>query len=119
MNENDSDIKVSKKEEVGGGLFVASIIISLIILVCLVFAPASYYLGKWNDYWDDTTFSKIQTKNESADAEARWNRYVEAEKVCSKKAKIYFNSSYTHSMTSSSDKYITYECVGVKLTKIP
>lgn len=113
--------KESKTEEVGGGLLVASTFVSLGILVIFIWSPASFYLGKWSNYWD--------AKNDQPEGQVNIvdfkDNIVEdndgkAEDACFSRAQQYFKTSEVNSAASStSPDYSTYDCYGVKLSKIP
>lgn len=86
----------------------------LILLVLFAVAPVGHILGQWFDWWDS---SETMTFGDSANSE----RYFDASKDCSTKARKYFGSRNVESYASSTNDstYKTYDCYGIEYTKIP
>ena len=111
--------KLSKKQEVGGGLVVASFVIFFILIVLFIFSPVSYYLEKWDNYWNNKKTIPLQLSQSSEEYEIYHKAYKKADNDCDIRTKSYFNSSIISSYASStSENYETYDCYGVKYTKI-
>ncbi len=113
-------MKQDTKEEIGAGI-AAAICLTLIVLFTLfLWAPASHYLEKWNSFWwskdDSEISSSTSTSDDSKYYENRHTAYV----ACEEKAIQFFGTSEISSYASSTaENYETYDCYGVKYTKIP
>lgn len=110
---------MNNHDEIGGGLFGAVLITTLVLICLFGYAPISYYLGKWNDHWKDN-IGKVSypTGSNYIDRSA----YKFAQQDCEKRTKDYFGVPKIETLvlaSSTTDHYATYDCYGVRLTKIP
>ncbi len=107
-------MKIQTKEEIGFGVLGVTMVTTSILFLCLLWSPASYYLGKWSDYWENKDY--VQTNIPWTQADTNLNN---AEKDCFVRTANYFGTNkITATASSTSDDNSTYDCYGVKFTKI-
>lgn len=120
----ENQTKISKKEEVVGGLLVASAVSFTLLSILFMWAPASHYLERWSDYWEDkSNYSYITIENTERLEEAQ-KRY-ERDEECLKKTMGYFGVTNAYQVQSRvnfqediEEKTSTTTCYGLKYTKI-
>ncbi len=78
---------MNKKEEVAGGLVVATFFVSIAILIMFLRAPVGYYLGKWNGLFED---KNVITYNSYPEYQDKINGYGNAIKSCQEIVSKYF-----------------------------
>lgn len=108
------------KEEIGGGILVATTFIVLILGVMFLWSPVTFYLSKWSGYWDEPT-SRVPNIELTAQGRKNGERREKAYIECAERTQKYFGGfSEVNSYASSSDRsYEKYDCYGFKWTKIP
>lgn len=99
-------------------ILIAFTIVLFLIFIC---PPISHYWEKWSEYWDSSApqASNLSQK-EQDESDKYWQRQSAAYKDCSARAKKYFGTDHVASNASSTSavEYETYDCYGVKFTKI-
>ena len=109
---------MSQKEEAVGGIAAAVFVAILIILAIFIWSPAAYFLGKWSEFWEEKANKSfeipwVETEYQKASRAARLD--------CEQKVIKYFNASLAviaSTVSSTSEDFSTYDCYGLKFTKI-
>ena len=115
--------ELTKKEEVGGGIFVGVTLGVLFLLLLIFWSPVAYYLEKWNDYWSDSVpaSSYLSSSGERV-IPVGWEYRKRANADCNKRTQSFFGLSETaisSFASSTTENYESYDCYGVEWTKIP
>ena len=113
--------KPNKKEEVGGGLFVATCIVGCVIMVMFLYPPVNHFLGKWDYYWQNKEPEQEEINFVTQAEQERRDRRDAAYQSCEERAEIFFGTTITSSFASSTSggEWMTYDCYGYKWHKLP
>lgn len=111
-------MKKQTKEEIAGGVFVGVSIAIMFLLLLFLWSPVGFYLSRWSDYWDDPDLKQSNIDWEFQN-DAYYQNRKKANRDCEEKAVSYFGVNQISSYASStSENYETYDCYGIKWTKI-
>lgn len=112
-NENKKDDTLGPFES---GIFFGTILLLIVVLIIFLWSPVSYYLGKWNNYWNSNiASSEISFEDRIYDS----NRWKAVHNCNDKASKLWGeNSFYSVSASSTSEDFSTYDCYGIKYTLI-
>lgn len=117
--------KLNKKEEVGGGLFVATCLAGCVVIFMFLYPPVNYFLGKWDYYWQNKEPEQEEIHFVTQAEEERRARRDAAYQSCEESAQIFFGTSFTTSFASSTsgdewiNQWMTYDCHGYEWQKLP
>ena len=113
---------MTKKEEVGGGIFVGVTLGVLFLLLLIFWSPVAYYLEKWDDYWSDPVPANSYLSAGEWVTPVGWEDRKRANADCDKRTQSFFGlpeSAISSSASSTAENYESYDCYGVDWTKIP
>lgn len=102
---------MNTKEEAFGGVLVASFLITLTLVILVIWSPASYVLGKWQNYWENKDDVHIQMTPANSEQSKMFNAYDD----CAKRAPF---PSTTLASSTNNDSYETYDCYYIPYKKL-
>ncbi len=110
-------METNKKEEVGGGIMVATFIVTSLLALFFLLPPIGHYWGMWDEYWSYDAVSVTDSTPMSAADKARFA----ANTVCHDRAVSLYGDSHIAAITASStsEDFSTYDCYVVKESKLP